>query len=82
MNQKLQAADDAAIQIKRQIAAQVRALMKRKKVNQSELARRMDTSRAVVHRLLQPDDPSVTLATVSAALNALDCTAKIRMFSR
>jgi antitoxin HicB len=35
------------------------------------MARRMHTSRAVIRRLLDRDDPSVTLTTISKAANAL-----------
>ena len=37
----------------------------------AELARRMRTSRAVVHRLLNKNDPAVTLTTISRAAVAL-----------
>lgn len=57
----------------------LKRLMKRHKVSQSDLARRMSTSRAVVHRLLKHDDPSVTLSTISKAAAALGRTIKIRM---
>ena len=39
----------------------------------------MKTSRAVVHRLLQGDDPSVTLATISRAAKALGRTFSVRI---
>ena len=40
-------------------------------VSQAAMARRMKTSRAVVRRLLDDKDPSVTLATISRAALAL-----------
>jgi hypothetical protein len=39
----------------------------------------MKTSRAVVHRLLNQDDPSVTLATISRAAAALGRAVKLRI---
>lgn len=45
--------------------------MDKANVSQAEMARRMRTSRAVIRRLLDGDDPSVTLTTISKAANAL-----------
>ena len=53
--------------VKRVLAWQLAEAMKRGKVTKAELARRMKTSRAVVHRLLDESDSSVTLATISKA---------------
>jgi len=61
------------------IATQLVKMMKKKKITQSELARRMATSRAVVHRLCKPDDDSVTLCTISKAVAALGCTMRFRL---
>lgn len=66
-----------ALGIKRDLAAEIARAMKKRDVSQSELARRMRTSRAVVHRLLKRDDPSVTLATISRASVALGCSVKV-----
>jgi hypothetical protein len=41
-----------------------------KKVSQAELARRMKTCRAVIHRLFDADYPSVALSTISRAAAA------------
>jgi antitoxin HicB len=45
--------------------------MESHRVTQSALAARMATSRTVVHRLLDPTDTSVTLATIAKASAAL-----------
>jgi antitoxin HicB len=45
--------------------------MKKAEVSQAEMARRMGTSRAVVRRLLDQNETSVTLATISRAATAL-----------
>lgn len=57
--------------IKREVSAQLRKVMRSENVSQAELARRMHTSRAVVKRLLDGEDVSVTLVTISKAAVAL-----------
>ena len=41
--------------------------MKQKRVNKSAMATRVRTSRAAIHRLLDPENTSVTLATLNRA---------------
>ena len=55
----------AAKAIKAQLVKGVKAKMKAHKISQSELARRMSTSRMVVHRLLNPYDLSLSLRTLA-----------------
>jgi len=69
----------SALAIKRALAFELERALKKQKMSQSELARRMRTSRAVVHRLLKRDDPSVTLATISRAAVALGRTVKVTL---
>lgn len=57
--------------IKRDLSTKLRDAMSQKHVSQAELARRMHTSRAVIHRLLDEEDLSVTLATIGKAASAL-----------
>jgi DNA-binding Xre family transcriptional regulator len=57
--------------IKRVIARQLDALMQEQGLTKSELARRMDTSRTQLDRLLDPDNESVTLATLTRAAHAV-----------
>lgn len=74
------AAEEAiALGIKRELVADLARALKKTGLTQSELARRMRTSRAVVHRLLKADDPSVTLATLSRAAVALGCKVKVTL---
>jgi len=61
----LEAVDEAAV--KRVIAWQVAREMKARKLNKSALARKMDTSRTQVDRLLDPSNTSVTLHTLYKA---------------
>jgi len=56
---------------KKLLAARIAQVMARRKITQTELARAMRTSRTVVHRLLDPKDTSITLATLGKASKAL-----------
>lgn len=60
-----------AVAIKRVIAYQIEEEMKAQNITQTELAQRMNTSRAVVSRLLNPKNGSLTLSTLSSAVSAL-----------
>jgi hypothetical protein len=53
--------------IKRVLALQLELAMKEQKLTKIEMARRMRTSRAQLDRLLDPDNDSVTLATLRRA---------------
>lgn len=68
-----------ALAIKGVLAWELARAMKKSKVSQAELARRMKTSRAVVHRLLDANDPSVTLATISKAATALGRSLRVAL---
>lgn len=60
-----------ATAIKRVIAWQIADEMKAQKMTKTELAKRMHTSRAALNRLLDEDDPSLTLTTLASAAAAL-----------
>ena len=53
--------------------------MEKANVSQAEMARRMRTSRAVIRRLLDEDDPSITLSTISKAANALGKNLRLKL---
>ena len=57
--------------IKRVLARQLDDLMKREEISKTELASRMHTSRAQLDRLLDPENESVTLATLARAAKAV-----------
>jgi len=57
--------------IKRVIARQLDALMGEQGLTKSELAKRMNTSRAQLDRILDPENGSVTLDTLSRAAKAV-----------
>jgi antitoxin HicB len=56
---------------KKLLATRIQHVMVRRKMTQTDLARAMRTSRTVVHRLLDPRDTGVTLATLWKASKAL-----------
>jgi len=68
-----------AAALKRALALKVHDLMKQKRVNKSAMAARMRTSRAAVHRLLDPENTSVTLATLNRAARCLGRKVKIEL---
>jgi hypothetical protein len=45
--------------------------MEKERVKKTTMAKRMQTSRAALDRLLDPSNPSVTLATLSRAARSL-----------
>jgi DNA-binding Xre family transcriptional regulator len=57
--------------IKRVIARQLDALMREQDISNTELAKRMKTSRTQLDRLLDPDNQSVTLDTLTRAAQAV-----------
>ena len=59
------------IAIKRVIAYQLEREMKAQSITKTKMAEMMNTSRAVVNRLLNPDNSSLTLRTLEAASSAL-----------
>lgn len=72
--------DDAeAVAAKRVIAFQIAREMENADISQSELARRMNTSRSAVERLLDPTNPSVTLQTLERAASAVGKRLKIQL---
>ena len=57
--------------IKRVLARQIEAAMQEHGLSKTEMAQRMDTSRAALNRLLDPSNESVTLATLHKAATAV-----------
>jgi predicted DNA-binding protein (UPF0251 family) len=60
-----------AVAVKRVVAFQIARLMERNSISKSELAKRMQTSRAALDRLLDPANGSVTLQTLERAATVL-----------
>ena len=57
--------------IKRVLVRQLDELMRREEISKTELASRMKTSRAQLDRLLDPENESVTLGTLTRAAQAV-----------
>lgn len=68
-----------AIARKRVIAWQLTQAMTKKKLTKTQMAQAMKTSRACLNRLLDPDNPSVTLLTLERAAVALGMKLKIEL---
>jgi len=68
-----------AAALKRAIAMKLDDLMKQKRMNKSAMAAQMRTSRAAIHRLLDPENTSVTLATLNRAARSLGRKVKIEL---
>ena len=60
-------------------AWQVRQAMEKDKISKVEMARRMNTSRAALDRLLNPDNASVTLQTLTRAAHAIGRDLRIEL---
>lgn len=75
-----------AVAIKRVLAYQVQEMMKEKHLSKTEMASKMNTSRSSLDRLLDPENTSVTLQTLTSAATAvgkkLDITLKDVMVHR
>jgi len=59
------------VALKEALAWQVQQAMEKKKISKAEMARRMNTSRAALDRLLDPRNASVTLQTLCRAARAV-----------
>jgi DNA-binding phage protein len=65
--------------VKRYISYQLAKKMSETNLSKAEMARRMDTSRSALDRLLDPDNSSVTLQTLQSAVKALGGRLKIEL---
>lgn len=71
--------ETTAMAIKRYIAFQLAEKMSVEHLSKAEMARRMETSRSALDRLLDPDNPSVTLQTLQSAAQALGGRIKVEL---
>jgi antitoxin HicB len=69
--------EDAAL--KEVIADQIKAPMAQEKLTKTAMAARMRTSRRQLDRLLDPDNPSVTLATLRRAATAVGRNLRVEL---
>ena len=72
-------ADAEAVALKRVIAYQLSQAMSAEELSKVELARRMNTSRAALNRLLDPNEKGVTLQTLERAVVVLGKRLEIRL---
>lgn len=63
--------------VKRVLAFQLAAEMKSQKISKTEIARRLETSRSQLDRLLNPDNETVTLATLARAAKTVGRTLRL-----
>ena len=68
-----------AVALKRVIAWQIAEGMKAQQLTKAQLAARMHTSRAALNRLLDENDPGLTLTTLASAAAALGRRVDIRL---
>jgi DNA-binding phage protein len=68
-----------AVAVKRVVAYQLERGMKAKHLTKTAMAKRMGTTRAQLDRLLDPDNPSATLATLVKAAHAVGKRVKISL---
>ena len=64
-------AETTAEGVKRVLAWQIAEAMKRDHISKAEMARRMQTSRAALDRLLDPKNSAITLKTLHKAAKVL-----------
>lgn len=69
----------SAAAIKRVLARQIEHAMKEKRLSKAEVARRMQTSRAALDRLLDAQNGSVTLNTLYRAATAVGCRVRLEL---
>jgi DNA-binding Xre family transcriptional regulator len=72
-------AEVQALAIKKLLALKITELMRKEKLTKDTLAKRMRTSRATLDRLLDPENSSVTLATLGKVACALGCTLRVEL---
>jgi DNA-binding Xre family transcriptional regulator len=69
--------EDAAL--KEIIADQIKVAMAQERLTKSKMAARMKTSRRQLDRLLDPNNPSVTLATLRRAASAVGRNLRVEL---
>lgn len=64
-------AEVEAVAVKRVIAHEIEKAMKRKHLNKTKMANKMETSRSELDRVLDPENTSITLRSLSKVAHAL-----------
>tara|TARA_R110002074_G_scaffold50062_9_gene127598 strand:+ start:2114 stop:2407 length:294 start_codon:yes stop_codon:yes gene_type:complete len=65
--------------VKRVLAFQLTTAMKEQHISKVEMAKRLDTSRSQLDRLLDPDNDGVTLSVLARAAQAVGRTIKLEL---
>ena len=65
--------------VKRVLAFQLITAMKKQHISKVEMAKRLDTSRSQLDRLLNPDNDGVTLSVLVRAAQAVGRTIKLEL---
>ena len=65
--------------IKRVIAFQLAEAMRKEKLSKAEMARRLETSRSQLDRLLDPDNDAVTLGSLARAAKAVGHSLRLEL---
>jgi antitoxin HicB len=68
-----------SVAIKRVIAWQIRQLMAEQDISKVDMARRMNTSRSQLDRLLKADNDAITLGTLSRAAQVVGKTIRLEL---
>jgi antitoxin HicB len=68
-----------AVAVKRSLASQIERAMNESRLTKAEMARRMETSRSQINRLLDPDTESVTLDTLARAAQAVGRRVRVEL---
>lgn len=67
------------MEIKRHLSSQLTIAMKKDGISKVEMAKRMNTSRGSLDRLLDPENSSVTLHTMHRACSVIGRTLEIKL---
>ena len=65
--------------LKRAVAIQLQQLLESQHVTKTQLAKRMKTSRAALDRILDPTNPSLTVASLGKAAAALGRKVELKL---
>ncbi len=65
--------------VKRILAYQLKTAMKESGINKVEMAKRLNTSRSQLNRLLDPENDKVTLTALSQAAKAVGRTLRLEL---
>jgi antitoxin HicB len=68
-----------AAALKKVIAAALEKQMKRRRISVSRLANELGTSRAAIDRILDRDNTSITLNTISRTASVLGCRVRLEI---